>query len=100
MSRPIGSGATYQAALLTRKGELKLEHFSIDNLEAALAKIKEHLGSKSPQVSMIAAKFIIDNHVKYAKQHGKNPKPVDFIVDKEAVVEDGENNLISLEFKG
>ncbi len=82
------------------KGELALERFSIDNLKKALATIKGHLESDSPQISLASAKFIVENHSKYAKKHGANPVPSDFIVDKQATVEDGEDNVISLKFKG
>ena len=101
MARPAGSGKEYQTALKTVAGELKLEEFSIDNLDVALAKIKDLMGASSPAISMAACKFIIEQHARFAKQHGKNPKPADFIIDKEVTIfesEDEGNNIIDLKF--
>ena len=102
MARPKGSGIEYQTALKTVAGELKLENFSINNIDLALEKIKAHMGADSPSISMTACKFVIEQHARFAKQHGKNPKPADFIVDEEVTFEDSktEENVINLKFGG
>jgi hypothetical protein len=51
-------------------------------------------------VRISISKFIQESHGKFAKNHGKNPQPKDFITDIVVDVVAEDDNVISMKFKG
>lgn len=104
MARLHGSGKEYQQAKKTVAKLLLVEGLVEENVLDAVKKMADILqNTKAPiAIQLSAAKFFIEAHAKFAKGHGKNPKPADFVVDKtvEVTEVEEEENVISMKFKG
>lgn len=103
MARLAGSGKEYQLAKRTIENIFKGMDLINDNYPAAIQKMIDIMNNPKSPLALVmgASKFIIENQHKIAKEYGKNPKPADFVVDKEVkIIESGDDNLIEMEFIG
>lgn len=102
MSKPVGSGRAFQQAKRTVAKLLAVETMVEENVLDAVNKMATILqDSKAPvAIQLSAAKFFIEAHAKFAKRHGLNPQPKDFVINNEKSVEEDVDNVINLRFKG
>ena len=105
MARLAGSNRKYIQAKKTVDALLVVEEFCETNLESALQVLKDLMMNPEAAAATRSsvATFIVKQHSDFAKAHGKNPKPVDFIEDSKSSItrDDSEaDNILQLKFKG
>lgn len=104
MARLSGSNRKYQQARKTVEhlydAEVMIDAAFLDAIQTMITLCNDPKCAVATR--MAASKFIIETHGKFAKAHGKDPIPKDFI-DRSSIVRDEEvveESIIQMEFIG